>query len=333
MEGAIGDPSGKMGYGILRYSRNPITCVIDSRVAGQNLAELTGIPTEVPIVATVEEAVKLGSDVFVLGIAPGGGLIPETWYPVIDGAVKAGLSVVNGLHDLLAPRYPNLPEAQFIWDVRMEPTGLGPATGAAGELANKRVLMIGTDMAVGKMTAGLELERALRAQSVKTGFVATGQIGMTITGGGVPLDAIRVDFASGAIQREVLAKADDEVVIIEGQGALIHPGSSANLPLLRGSMPTHFVLCHRAGQTKLKQLEHIRVPPLGDYIRMYEELASARGTFRTPSTIGVALNTSCIASDEEAQRECDALSQELGLPCVDPVRHGMDRIARLLAEA
>ncbi|MEZ0324498.1 MAG: DUF1611 domain-containing protein [Fimbriimonas sp.] len=331
MEGAVKDRSGKMGYGVLRYSPNPITCVVDSNMAGQDLAILTGIPTNVPIVATVEEAVALGSDVFVLGIAPSGGLIPQSWYPVIDTAVRSGLCIVNGLHDLLGPRYDQLQPGQWIWDIRLEPPGIGPGTGEAAKLTNRRVLFIGTDMAVGKMTAGLELQKALIARQVRTGFVATGQIGMTITGGGVPLDAIRIDFASGAIQREILARADDDVVIIEGQGALIHPGSSANLPLLRGSMPTHFVLCHRAGQKELTILEHIRIPPLGDYIRLYEELASARGAFETPVTVGVALNTSHIADDDEAKRACEELAKELGLPCTDPVRHGMDAIAQVLA--
>jgi uncharacterized NAD-dependent epimerase/dehydratase family protein len=326
MEGAVQDPSGKMGFGVLRYSTNPIACVVDSHTAGQSISKLTNIPRECPIVSSVQEAVELGADVLVLGIAPGGGLIPESWYPVIDAAVRSGLSIVNGLHDLLAPRYQELAPGQWVWDIRVEPDDLAPGTGAALFLRNKRLLMIGTDMAVGKMTAGLELRKALQARGLRTGFVATGQIGITITGGGVPLDAIRVDFASGAIEREVMARKEDDVVIIEGQGALIHPGSSANLPLLRGAMPTHFVLCHRAGQTRLARVEHTHIPPLGKYIRLYEALASSCGTFPTPKTVGVALNTAHLDS-ADADRACRELEDELRLPCVDPIRHGMDRIA------
>ena len=37
-------------------------------------------------------------------------------------------------------------------------------------------------MAVGKMTAGLELYKDLIKRDVNVGFVATGQIGITITG-------------------------------------------------------------------------------------------------------------------------------------------------------
>ena len=327
MEGAVEDPSGKMGFGVLRYSPNPIACVVDSHAAGRSISEITQIPRDCPIVGSVNEAVQLGAEVLVLGIAPGGGLIPESWYPMIDAAVAAGLSIVNGLHDLLGPRYPQLRDGQWIWDIREEPANLSPGTGSAAFLTNKRVLMIGTDMAVGKMTAGLELRKSLQSMGVRTGFVATGQIGVTVTGGGIPLDAIRIDFASGAIEQEVVARREDEVVIIEGQGALIHPGSSANLPLLRGAMPTHFVLCHRAGQTRLARVEHTQIPPLREYIGLYESLSSACGTFPTPTTIGVALNTSHMASDSEANRACARLSSELGIPCVDPIRHGMTEIA------
>ena len=58
-----------------------------------------------PIVATVEEAAALGSEVFVLGIAPAGGLIPESWYPVIDKAVEGRLEKIFAEKCLMAKQY------------------------------------------------------------------------------------------------------------------------------------------------------------------------------------------------------------------------------------
>src|SRR5580704_7716632 len=140
-----------MGIGILRYSPNPVVCIIDSATAGRDAADVTGVPRSCPIVSTVEEATALGATVLVLGIAPPGGLIPPDWYPVIDAAWAAGMSLVNGLHDLLGPRYSNSANpGQWVWDIRVEPAGLGVGGGLAAGLSNKRVLMIGTDMAVGK---------------------------------------------------------------------------------------------------------------------------------------------------------------------------------------
>ncbi len=327
MEGAFEEGTGKMGLGCLRYSTNPIVAIIDSRRAARDAAEFTGINRHVPCVASVSEAVALGAEVMVLGIAPPGGLIPPEWYAVLDEAVGSGLSLVNGLHDLLGPRYPNLADGQWIWDIRIEPKGLGVGTAAARLLPNRRVLFIGTDMAIGKMTAGLELMKFAREQGTKTEFIATGQIGMTITGRGIPLDAIRVDFAAGAIEREVLEAQAAELVIVEGQGSLIHPGSSANLPLLRGACPTHLILCHRAHMKTLPRLDWLRVPPLLEVAKLYEDLAEAGGTFIRPKTVAIALNTFELNA-ADAAAAIAMTERETGLPTADPVRDGCDKLYR-----
>ena len=319
MEGAVRHYGGKMGVGVLRYSPNPVACVVDSETAGGDLRAETGANRDAPIVATVDEALALGARVLILGIAPPGGLIPSAWFPAIDRAVAGGMTVVNGLHERLAPRY-----GARAWDIRVEPEGLKPGTGAAGALPNRRALMVGTDMAVGKMTAGLELWKALGPDAA---FVATGQIGITITGAGVPLDAIRVDFSAGAIEREVLARREAGVVVIEGQGSLVHPGSTATLALMRGAMPTHLVLCAREGQTRLQNAD-VAIPPLDRLAALYEAVGEACGAFGRPRTVGVALNTFHLRDDAAARDACDAVEGSLGLPCDDPVRHGATRLAR-----
>lgn len=326
MEGNTNSPAGKMGHGVIRYSSNPIVCVIDSENAGSDMGTVANMPRTVPIVATVAEALALGAEVLVLGIAPGGGLIPDSWMPEIDEAVRGGMSVLNGLHDLLGPRYPDLESGQWIWDVRIEPEGITNSSGAPAKLGNRRMLLVGTDMAVGKMTAGLEIYRVAREEGIDAEFVATGQIGITVTGRGIPLDAIRLDFAPGAVEREVMRTPDAELIIIEGQGSIVHPASSATLPLIRGACPTHLIMCHRAGQEHLYRLPEVKIPRLGDIIELYEDLAEACGTFPRPKTAGLALNTFHIESDLEAAQVCEEYERELGIPCVDPVRHGALRL-------
>jgi len=326
MEGNVTGQPAKMGHGVIRYSPNPIACVIDAEHAGSDMATVAGMPKAVPIVASVADACALGSEVFLLGIAPGGGLVPPEWFPVIDDAVARGLSVLNGLHDLLAPRYPNLPPGQWVWDVRVEPEGLSTSSARAATLPNRRLLMVGADMSIGKMTAGLEIYRVARERGISAEFVATGQIGITVTGRGIPLDAIRLDFAGGAVEREVLAAGNADLVIVEGQGSLIHPASSANLPLLRGTCPTHLIFCYREGQETLYRLPHVKIPPLGEVIKLYEDVAEAAGTFLRPRTVGVSLNTFHLTSDQEALDACKEIEDNLGIPCVDPVRHSPDRL-------
>jgi uncharacterized NAD-dependent epimerase/dehydratase family protein len=329
MEGSLGEAAGKMGYGILRYSPNPVACVIDSHNAGRDVRELYDAPRSCPVVGSVDEALALKADVFVLGIAPPGGLIPQPWFDAIDDAVGKGMSIVNGLHDLLGPRYHGLRDGQWIWDLRVEPPDLGVGMAEPRKLNNRRVLMIGTDMAVGKMTAGLELFKTARDAGVNAEFVATGQIGITITGRGVPLDAVRVDFACGALEREVMRAAEAELIIVEGQGALIHPGSTANLPLLRGSCPTHLILCHKARQETLMKVPWVKIPDLRRYVRLYEDLAEAGGTFPRPVTCGVCLNTSEL-DEEAAQAAICEMEDLLEVPTTDPVRYGCEKLLRPL---
>ena len=330
MEGALDQGFGKMGFAALRYSPNEIVCVVDSKHAGMDTRDVTGIPRSTPIVADIESARAMGAEVLLLGIAPPGGLIPESWYEVLDKAVEIGFCLINGLHDRLAPRYLALPEGQWVWDIRTEPPGIGVGYAEARKLNNTRVLFIGTDMSVGKMTAGLEMWKCALERGVKAEFIATGQVGITVTGKGVPLDCIRLDFASGAIEREVLAAQDADLILVEGQGSLGHPGSSATLPLIRGSQPTHFVMCHRAGMTKNPRIDWLTIPDLSELIKLYEDLAETCGTFIRPKTVGMCLNTGHIKDDEEAAREVQEWEQKIGLPVVDPVRDGTDKIVTAL---
>ncbi len=65
---------GKTGLALLRYSEAPIVAVIDRQCAGESLSALTGIPRDVPIVATVAQALTYTPDVLAIGIAPAGGV-------------------------------------------------------------------------------------------------------------------------------------------------------------------------------------------------------------------------------------------------------------------
>ena len=322
MSGYLGERHGKMGYGVLRFSPNPVVCVIDPRHAGKTVCDVIEMPRNAPVVATVAEAAALGAEALVLGVAPSGGLLPESWLAQLDEAVALGLSVVNGLHNVLADRYPSLRPGQFIWDIRREPSGLGVGTGQARLLPNRRILMVGTDMACGKMTAGILLVQGARQRGVRADFVATGQIGITVWGSGVPLDAVKIDYACGAVEKAVLAVADNDLIVIEGQGSILHPGSSATLPLLRGSCPTHLVLCHRAGAETLGKPDWVRIPPLDRVARLYEDVAQAGGALPSATTLGVALNTELL--DEMQARAAVAEAQHLtGLPATDTVRFGV----------
>ncbi|MGI0485680.1 DUF1611 domain-containing protein [Pantanalinema rosaneae CENA516] len=327
---------GKTGLALLRFSDAPIAAVIDRQCAGASLVELTGIPKSVPIVATVAEALPYQPDVLAIGIAPSGGALPDEWRQEIKQAVAGGLSIANGLHTPLATD-PELqqflkPPDQWIWDIRREPPGLTVGSATARSLSCLRVLTVGTDMGVGKMSTSLALHRASQERGLRSKFLATGQAGLMIAGDGIPLDAIRVDFASGAVEQMVMQFGKDhDILHIEGQGSFGNPASTATLPLIRGSQPTHLILVHRAGQSHIHKLPEVMIPPLREVIHLYETVARAGGAFVPTKVAAIALNTWHL-TDVEAQRAIAQVQIETELPCTDPIRFGasalLDAIVR-----
>jgi uncharacterized NAD-dependent epimerase/dehydratase family protein len=324
---------GKTGLALLRYSKAEIVAVIDQQCAGESLVELTGVQRPAPIVASVAAALPYKPDVLAIGIAPSGGVLPDQWREEIKQAVAAGVSIVNGLHTFLE----NDPElqallqpGQWIWDVRREPTGLAIGSGAARSLSCLRVLAVGTDMGVGKMSTTLELNRVAQQRGLRSKFLATGQAGLMIAGDGVPLDAIRVDFAAGAIEQLVLRFGQNhDILHIEGQGSLLHPGSTATLPLLRGSQPTHLILVHRAGQTHVRNHPNVPIPPLSDVVQLYETVARAGGAFAPVKVAAIALNTFHLG-EAEAKVAIEQTQQATGLPCTDPVRFNAETLLKAI---
>ena len=320
---------GKTGVALLRYSEATIVAVIDRECAGKSLPKLTGINRDVPIVATVEKALAYKPDVLVIGIAPSGGVLPDEWWQEIKQSVASGLSIVNGLHtpmNAIPELRDSLREGQWIWDVRQEPPNLPIASARARSLACRRVLTVGTDMGVGKMSASLELNKAAQKRGLRSKFLATGQAGLMIAGDGVPLDAVRVDFAAGAVEQIVMRYGSDrDILHIEEQGSLLHPGSTATLPLIRGSQATHLILVHRAGQTHIRNHPQVKIPPLPEVIQLYETVARAGGAFADVKVAAIALNTFHL-NVSEAQTAIKQVQVETKLPCTDVVRFGADVI-------
>lgn len=336
--------SGKTGLAMLRYRRGPIVAVIDPAHAGEDLTAITGIDRAVPVVADMAAALPFGPEAAVVGLAPSGGRLPAEMEADVLVALEAGLNLASGLHSRLAddPRFAAACRrpGQWIWDLRREPEGLEVATARCAALPCRRLLAVGSDMAVGKMSACLELVAAAQRRGLDARFVGTGQAGILISGRGVALDAVRVDYAAGAVEAAVLQAAvgagPEALVLVEGQGSLCHPGSTATLPLLRGSQPSDLLLVHRAGQSHVRsrpEAAPVAIPPLPELIAAVEAVAAlGRPDGHRPRVRGVALNTALL-TDMQAAAATQELARLTGLPCADPVRDGADALLQALLEA
>jgi len=281
---------------------------------------------------TFAEAVAAGAKTLVLGIANAGGTLGEDLVRDALAAIEAGLDVASGLHNRLRDK-PTLVAAanrhgRRLHDVR-DPRPDIPV-GNGKPRAGRRLLTVGTDCSVGKMYATLCLEQGMRARGIKADFRATGQTGILIAGGGVPLDAVIADFISGAIEQLSPAREDDGWDLIEGQGSLFHPSfAGVSTGLLHGAQPDAIVLCHDPVREHMRGLPHYPMPGLKETLEF--NLQVARLTSPNVRAAGIALNTSKLPRDE-AERLCAATSDAFGLPCTDPFAMGVDPIIDWITE-
>lgn len=345
-EGLFTRATAKTAIGALRYAPYPIVAVIDSTRAGTTAAEQVGVGAAVPVVATLEAACQLGATVVLIGTASPGGRIPDSYRPLLKEALDTGMAVWNGLHErVLADRTlaaAALRGGGLVRELREPPRELTVGGHRTRRAGTHVVLTVGTDAAVGKMTASLEIVEALRRAGASASFVATGQTGIAIAGRGISVDAVIADFIAGAAEQLTCEAAETaDWVVVEGQGALTHPGfSGVTLGLLHGCAPGLMVLCHDDQRVTMKGYEGLGLPvrTLSENARIYEEAAAwSRPAGDPPArVVAVALNTSAWPQAEVAMTNIASAARETGLPAADPVREGhagADRLAAALLAA
>ena len=323
--GDVGDDGhAKTGFGIVHWRAD--------RCAGQMRFPECKVDLGIPEMS-IEKAAADGIRTVIVGVAPSGGQIKDAWIAPLAGLARAGIDIASGLHSRLTD-IPALVDAAAeggarLIDVRVPPPDIPVARGRPR--SGKRVLTVGTDCAVGKKYTALALHRELSNRGIPSTFRATGQTGIMIAGGGIPIDAVVADFISGAAEILSPDNDDDHWDVIEGQGSLLHPSyAGVTMGLIHGSQPDVVVLCHDAERSGILGLERsFPVPPIREVIDIV--LRAAHITNPDCRCIGISVNTSQM-SDERRDSYLAELEDEAGLPCVDPIATGISRIADTLVE-
>ena len=272
---------------------------------------------------SLDGAVAAGAKTLVVGVANRGGVFSESWMEVLEQALDQGLDLAAGLHGKLAD-VPQLTEAaarngRRLFDVRHPSQTF--AVGDGEKRPGKRLLTVGTDCSCGKMYTSLALDREMRARGMNADFRATGQSGILIVGDGVSVDAVVADFISGATEWLSPANDPDHWDVIEGQGSLFHASfAGVSMGLLHGAQPDALVMCHEPTRSHMRGLPDYGLPDL--QLCIDTNLTAARLTNPDVRCIGVAVNTSLMDADA-ARRYVGETEKELGLPVVDPMRHGV----------
>lgn len=325
LTGGVTNPgTAKTAVNLLRYKPQEVVAVLDPANAGKTAGELLGVGGTIPVIASLSEAPE--ANLVTIGIAPAGGkLSPELRAAILQG-IQRGLNVLSGLHAFVSDDPELAAEARAhgvtITDVRKN----SERDVAHRQNINERCLRIhtvGHDCNVGKMVVSLELALALKHAGEDAKFVATGQTGIMIEGDGCPVDAVVVDFINGAAEKLVLAHQHHSILLIEGQGSIVHPRYSAvTLGLLHGCMPDGLILCYEMGRETVYGMDQVRLPSLKTFQQLYETMANVMHPCRV---IGLGINGRKF-SDREVNAEAVRVEEEFGLPACDILRHGPGKL-------
>jgi len=313
---------GKTMRGVMRYRRESVVCIIDTRRAGET-------DDGVQIVGSVSEALRFNPDTALVGVVTQGGHFPGDWQELLKSCISAGLDLENGLHVRLYD-IPGLPELAArhgveLRDLREPPSDLSTATGENLSADATIVLTVGSDCAIGKMTATCELDLEARKRGLRSVFVPTGQTGIAIAGWGISVDAVVSDFLAGAAERLVVEGAKHgDLLWVEGQGAILHPVySGVTLGLMHGSAPHLYILCDEVGRTVVEgDPTASPIVGLAELVDVHERMSLR---LRPAKVAAIALNSSAV-SEEEARAAIAAAEEETGLPADDPVRFGAGKL-------
>ena len=337
-EGFFDTPNGKGAHGLVRGSdRFEVESVIDSALAGRDAGEvLDGTHRDIPIHASIEAALTAATKPVtyaVVGIATHGGRFTMPLKTLMLKAIKAGLHLVNGLHDA-ASDDKELSQAATIAGVKIidlrKPKPKQELHFWSGEIVNiktPRIAVLGTDCALGKRTTTRLLLEALNKSGISAEMIYTGQTGwMQGAKYGFVLDSVLNDFVSGELEHAIVncdRETHPDVILIDGQTALRNPSGPCGSELLCSGGATGVILQHAIGREFFEgyEKEGFRIPSLANEISLISHY-NAR-------TLAITVNGGNVSN---AQREVEQmkLQSELCMPVVDPVREDISKLVPVI---
>ena len=328
---------GKTAHGLIRFTeRFDVRAVVDPVFAGQDAGMfLDGSPNGIPILATLSEAIDHMPDeggAFVVGLATDGGVLPEHGRIAVARAITHGLDIYCGLHVFLNedPEFSELARQYQVKliDVRKPPhrSDLHFYEGRIKEVQSVRVLILGTDSASGKRTTAWVLRNALRDKGLSAEMIGTGQTAwMQGARFGIRMDSLVNDFVAGEIEhvvRRAWEEAAPDVVVVEGQGALLHPAYPGGLELVAAVQPDILLLQDVPARKTFDGFDDLPMPPMERQLQALEVLSGRPVDALTINPKGL--------TEGEASDVCARYESSFDRPAVDVFREGCDRLIALI---
>ena len=246
--GYVGEILGKTINGVLMHSElfNVVALIDRNKVGISTRRNLPGVDKEVPVYASLSDALPLKPSVLILMENS-----VNTSFDEIKLAIRLGMDIINPAFNLLNNNAELVALAieHHVKLIDLRGTkGLGRnPDGRILNIKAKVVFVAGTDCGLGKRTAAYEMVLEAKRRGIKAAFAATGQTGIMLgCDGGLVYDSITAQFAAGAVE-ELLYEIDKkgfDLIFLEGQGALMHYGTSCVLGLLHAGNPHAIVMVH-----------------------------------------------------------------------------------------
>ena len=337
-EGVFNTTYGKTANGLVRNThRYNVLYVIDSRCSGQDAGMvLDGRNVQIPVVSNLKEAFTNAKrnrqriTHFVIGIAPDGGHLDNQTKKQVKEAIQAGLNVDSGLHDFLSDDMEVINLAKeygiIIRDIRKPPAkdSLHFFSGKIKNVTSLKIAILGTDSAVGKRTTAWKLLDSLTSAGIKTELIGTGQTAwMQGAKYNIIIDSLISDFVAGEIEN-IIWKAwkneKPEVIIIEGQGSIMHPAYPGGFEIIAAGRPDLIIMQHAPGRKEYDGFAGYKIHPLKDQIRVIELLSGK-------PVIAITINPENIQNDQ-ITAVYKQIKEETELPVCNPLSDSMDDIVR-----
>ncbi|MBI4439640.1 DUF1611 domain-containing protein [Candidatus Woesearchaeota archaeon] len=324
--------SGKTTHGLVRHSeRYEIKGIIDSNHAGEDAGlVLDGKPNGIKFFSSLGEAIKKNghADNLIVGVSPDGGTLPESLRSIILEAIGVKMSIVSGLHTFLSEDKEFSDAAREngveLIDVRKPKKNLHFFSGKIEEVASLKVAVLGTDSAIGKRTTAIKLVEELNARRVKAVLIGTGQTAwMQGAKYSIVFDSIINDYVTGEIEHAVhsaFISEKPDVIVIEGQGAILHPAYSAGFEIICGARPDAIIVQHAPKRKFLDGFSY-PMPELKKTIGILNILSDGKVAAITINHEGM--------NNKEIDDSISEYEKEYKIPCYDPLRDGNSKIIEM----
>lgn len=326
-EGYSNPQTAKTARNLIYYCPEEVVALFDRTNTGKTSSELLG-EGNVPVIGSFETIEN--ANTLIMSVALPGGKLPHSYKEIMLDAISRKMNIISCGHEFISDDLDLVCAANaagvVLQDVRKNnERTIAQRNGMLNSCL--RILTIGNDCSLGKMVTSLELARALNKEGHDAKFVATGQTGILIEGDGIPIDAVVGDYINGAAEKLVMQNQHHDILVIEGQGSIVHPRySSVSLGLLHGSMPQGMIMCYEAGREFVHNMPGIKIPSMELIVNLYEEMAS----IMFPSkVIGFAINSKKLTSGK-AKLERERIKDKFGLPACDVVRDGPDELVNTI---